>query len=146
MTLPVDNPWILFDLDGTILESGHYPEYGPPIEGAAAGMQAIKKLGFKIGIWTQRMAIADTAGKYQNLYGVARAIAAHLGDCNIPFDYIFPMVKPTYIVAFVDDRAIRFDRHSGGWHGVYEKIIDILVDADVPVIGDKRPYLERLVM
>lgn len=143
MTLPVDNAWVAVDLDGTILESGHFPALGPPIEGAREGLEEVRAMGLKIMIWTARTSMVDIHGRFQDVNKEIMWIAEHLRSNRIPFDYIHPFAKPTFVYKFIDDRAIQFD---GSWSDVLTSVKWDLGKRGIPVFGDKKPYLGRLVL
>lgn len=112
---PVDHPWVALDLDGTIMEDGHYPKLGPPRQGAREAVWRLKQLGLKIMIFTARTQPLNIEGKYTNVNKAVQAILDWGVEYDIPIDYVFPLPKPTFVVAFFDDRAIRVDEGFEGW-------------------------------
>jgi len=115
--IPVSNPWIAVDLDGTIMQDGHFPGFGLPLVGAKEKLQKYSDLGIKNMIFTARTAILGLDGTYQNVNKAINDIYTWCKHHNIPCDYVFPMPKPTCILAFIDDRGIRMDKERG-WQGV----------------------------
>jgi len=108
---------IAIDFDGVLFHheewNGH-EHYGAPIAGAKESLEKLRKMGFKIMIWTtkaQHDIIADALNKH-----------------NIPFDYINsnpnqpPEINPSKPVAdyYVDDRAVHF---SGNWQSTLNEIL-----------------------
>ena len=110
--MPVSNPWVAIDLDGTLMEDGHYPEFGPPIKGAKLACMTLKHFGIKIMVFTARTAITGLDGSFQDVNESVRGIYAWAAKYGIPIDYVFPMPKPTFVLAFIDDRAVEF---NGSW-------------------------------
>lgn len=142
--LPVSHPWIAVDLDGTLLKDGHYPELGPPMPGAQSALYRLQQWGFKIMIWTARTSLTDLTGAFQDQNKVVDDIRDHLRRNLLPFDYVVPgHMKPALAYRMVDDRAITFD---GSWGAVTDAVEEDLYSKGIPLIGDKRPYLEELIL
>jgi len=112
--LPVSHPWVFVDLDGTLMEDGYYPDFGPPIPGAKAAMDVLKSKGLKIAIFTARTSPTGFDGKYLNVNKAIGRIYAWCARYDIPIDYVWPLPKPTYVVAFFDDRAIHVNSANNG--------------------------------
>ena len=113
--LPVKHPWVCVDLDGTLMEDGHYPDFGPPIPGAKEACEWLHQNGVKIMVFTARTCFLDLDGSYLNVNRVVESVLAWGRTHGIQIDYVFPMPKPTYVLAFFDDRAIRVTPDAGGW-------------------------------
>lgn len=125
MGFPVHNVWIAVDLDGTLMEGGHFPDFGPPTKGAQSAMQTLRDMGFKIMVWSSRTSSTDTDGKFQNINRIVKDIEAWLDKHHIPYDYIVSKdKKPSLIYRMIDDRAIPF---KGNWDAVLDEIIKDLV-------------------
>ncbi len=120
--IPVSNPWIAVDLDGTIMEDGHYPNFGPPIPGAREALWELKGMGLKIMIFTARTALTGLDGQFQNVNKAVEQIQQWCTDNDIPCDYVWPMPKPTFIIAFFDDRAIHVD--IPGWEIGWDEALE----------------------
>ena len=143
--LAVDNVWVAVDLDGTLLESGHYPKLGPPKQWARESLKILRSWGLRIMYWTARTCLTEIDGKYQNVNKVIDDIKEHLVENRLwdNKDYIIPsMHKPALVYKLVDDRAIRFRN----WGQVLDDISADLESKGVPIEGDKRPYIRRLVL
>ena len=108
-TIAVDFDKVLFEHEKW---EGH-EHYGKPIPGAKYALEKLKKMGFKIMIWTTR-AQDDI---------IAEALTKH----GITFDYINhnpnqpPEINPSKPVAdyYVDDRAVHF---TGDWDSTLAEI------------------------
>jgi hypothetical protein len=91
-TEPQGPPVLRVDVDGTLAEyegwkgEGHF---GEPRHGAREGMEALKKLGYQLIIWTARSNLG--------------AVAHWLKSNHIPFDKVEH--KP-HAIKYIDDRAI----------------------------------------
>lgn len=114
--IPVSHPWVCIDLDGTLMEDGHYPDFGPPIKGAAWACDKLHKQGIKIMVFTARTAMLDLNGKYHDVNAAVENIYVWAHNNGIHIDYVFPMPKPTFVLAFFDDRSITLDnKTNSGW-------------------------------
>jgi hypothetical protein len=94
---------IAVDFDGTVVEH-HYPKIGPVKPGAKEALQAFKKAGHKIAIWTCR------AGQEE------KDVRAFLLSNDIPFDTINNPImgadlgtRKIYADLYIDDKGLRFD-------------------------------------
>lgn len=144
---PVDNAWIAVDLDNTILEEGSYPQFGKPLPDSKDALMLLRKMGFKIMIWTNRTALTDIDGSFQNVNHIMDGMKEHLDMCGIPYDYILPTPhKPALVYKLIDDRAITFKPKEGGWSSVLKEIHEDMIRKNVPVFGDKKPHLKKLLM
>ena len=142
--LPIDRCWIAIDLDGTILEKGYYPEFGPPMKNVVKALTTIQDMGFKIMIWTARTSLTDIEGRFQNVNKILKDIEACLIKNSIPFDYIIPsMHKPSLIYKMIDDKAIEFD---GNWMKAVKKIKKDLKKRGIKIGEDKSKHLEELIL
>ena len=129
--IPVSHPWICVDFDGTIMEDGYYPGFGPPKTGAMEKLTKYHSLGIKIMIFTARTSILGLDGTYQNVNKQIRAIEDWCRYNYIPCDYVYPLPKPTCVLAFIDDRAIRMEGEHG-WD-----IVDAFMEKDyIPKLKD----------
>lgn len=113
--LPVSKPWICVDLDGTLMLDGFYPEYGPPMPGAGEAMRGFHEQGIGIMVFTARMATSGLDGSYQNTNKISQDITRWAKKYDIWIDFVYPVPKPTFTLAFFDDRAIRFTPGKTGW-------------------------------
>lgn len=104
--LPVNWPWVAVDMDGTLCQDNHYPNFGPPRPGAKEAMQKLRSLGVKIMVFTARTAMLGLDSQYQDVNRVVDEIRAWSKEHDIPIDYVFPLPKPTHVLCFFDDRAI----------------------------------------
>jgi len=119
--LPVHNPWVAVDFDGTLCEDGYYPDVGPPRKGAKEFIQFFHNHGIKVMIFTARTSITGLDGDYQDVTKEIDKIKNWMKKYDIPIDYIFPLPKPVFVLAFFDDKAIHvgpdYPRRCGD--GVY---------------------------
>jgi hypothetical protein len=101
-TIAVDLDGVILEYDGTWLGVKHF---GQPIEGVKAGLETIRKLGFRIAIYTSRNnpMVKEHHGDALSL---TRAVEDVLRFHEIPYDYI-SLFKPL-AAYYIDDRAIRF--------------------------------------
>lgn len=79
--------------------------YDEPVPGAKEGMENLKKLGYKIWIFSARL--EDTG------------IKEYMEKWQIPYDRIHMGRKPMQAEMFIDDRAINF---SGNWTATLEEV------------------------
>lgn len=142
MKLPFDNPHIAIDLDGTILESGHYPEFGPPQKGVKRALARLQEMGFKILIWTARTNQTNIDGSYQDIAAIIGDIKTHLKKHRIPFDTIVPTLNKPFVFRFIDDRAIKHE----DWDKSIKHIEAELNNMNIPLEGDKKRYLKKLIL
>lgn len=117
--IPVDNPWVCIDLDGTLMADGHYPKFGPPLPGAKEALHELHRLGIKVMVFTARTAITGLDGRYVNVNTVVEQICQWANEHGLEIDYVWPMPKPTFVLAFFDDKAIRLD--DLGWGVAMQK-------------------------
>jgi len=112
-----DKSWVVVDLDGTLAEYDHWrgpQHFGEPLPGASEFMHRLSDR-FQIAIWTTR--------------GDIVAVKAWLDAHNIPYDSINDTAhnpegcgnKPIG-VAYLDDRAVRFD---GDYDAAYQAICEL---------------------
>lgn len=113
--VPVSHPWVCVDLDGCLMEDGYFPHFGPPRAGAILAMEILRKSGVKIMIFTARTGITDLDGKYQNVNQVVEDIYRWAEKYDVHIDYVWPMPKPTFVLAFFDDRAIHLGKGVHAW-------------------------------
>lgn len=112
-------PWLACDLDGTILE--HEPgmaargEFGEVKPGAAEALGELEGLGWRITIFTARLADLDETAAGT----AARQIASYLAQKNVPFTDVWVGRKPRADY-FVDDKAIHF---GGDWQEVLLQLV-----------------------
>lgn len=122
MNLPKKECWnprtIAIDLDHTILgesAAGVFTpgEFGEPLEGARETIQAIRKAGWRIMVFTAR----DKEEPQE--------IKEYLSSHGIEVDEVVTK-KPQYSI-FIDDRAMRFPRGSEeGWGLLAGRLVSIL--------------------
>jgi len=122
--LPVSKPWICVDLDGTLMEDGFYPGYGPPMPGAANAMKMFHDQGIGIMVFTARMATVGVDGTYQNTNKINREILSWAKRHKVWIDFVYPIPKPTFTLAFFDDRAVRFTPGRTGWSDAVKQFTD----------------------
>ena len=98
---------VVFDFDGVIhsfftpfQENGIIPD--KPVEGIREEIQRIRKAGYKVIVVSARM---STVVGYN-------AIVQYLKDNNIEVDGVMREKPPA--IAYIDDRAIRFNGKSEG--------------------------------
>jgi hypothetical protein len=113
--VPVNNPWVAIDLDGTLMEDGYYPEFGPPRPSARAACDYFKAAGIKVMVFTARTAITGLDGQFQNVNKTVSDIYEWAEFNEIHIDYVWPMPKPTFVLAFFDDRAVHVGKGSNAW-------------------------------
>lgn len=106
-------PILGLDVDGTLLEHTHPPDFGNPIPGMIEELEKLRKAGWIISIWTCR--------------GDVEKLRAHLDMHNIPYDYIneSPLKYPDDSVkiqadVYLDDKAMHFD---GSTENLADKIL-----------------------
>lgn len=111
---------VAVDLDGTIMEieewNGHN-HFGKPKKGAKEALKKLKKMGYKIIIWTTRFNESK-----EQLKNISKTLKEH----NIPFDHINknphgPPDTSRKIPAdyYIDDRAISF---NDNWKEITKKL------------------------
>jgi hypothetical protein len=105
---------IAIDLDGTILENA-YPNLGKPIEDNVEVMRALKEDGWKISIFTARL--ADKGAKEK--------IEKYLKENDIPFDKISNEKSPRTSV-FIDDRAIGVEKDKPWGDDILDRIDKVI--------------------
>lgn len=144
MRTPVSNVWLAIDMDGTLCEDGHYPDFGKPKDGASAAMHSLKAMGFSLMIWTNRTAKTALNGDLCDPVIQHKAIEDWCKKHDIPFDYIDIDNKPVFVYAFVDNKAIRYDDKNGGWFGIIGGIERDLIDRGINPWGDKSEHIKEL--
>jgi hydroxymethylpyrimidine pyrophosphatase-like HAD family hydrolase len=94
---------IAVDFDGTVVEH-QYPKIGPLKPGAKEALQAFRKAGHKIAIWTCR------AGKEE------KEVRDFLQSNGIPFDTVNAPImgadlgtRKIYADLYIDDKGLRFE-------------------------------------
>jgi phage portal protein BeeE/2'-5' RNA ligase len=83
---------VAVDLDGTLLERAEFPNFGKPRRGAKEAMEALKRSGAEVAIWTVR----DDAD----------AVAEELRRHGIHFDSINNSGKKHLAEVYIDDRGM----------------------------------------
>lgn len=101
---------VAIDLDGVILEyvspwNGVF-HFGDPIPGAAEAMEKIRKLGYRISIYTTRNNIMAECNRGWDSVTLTNMVREQLDKHGIPYDHI-ALFKPMARY-YIDDRAIRF--------------------------------------
>jgi hypothetical protein len=94
---------IAVDFDGTVVDH-RYPKIGELKEGAKEALQAFRKAGHKIAIWTCRMGQEE------------KDVRAFLVANEIPFDTVNAPImgadlgtRKIYADVYIDDKGIRFE-------------------------------------
>lgn len=113
--IPVDHPWVALDLDGTLMEDGHYPDFGKPRPGAKAACEFFRSHGIKVMVFTARTSLLGLDGKFQNVVTAIQDVMDWAVFYEIPIDYVYPFPKPTFVLAFFDDRAIHVGKDVDAW-------------------------------
>ena len=99
---------IAVDLDGVIFEYREWKgveHFGKPIKNAVRSLELLKKMGFKIVIYTTRL--NPKINTEEPLPVLKELVSAALKKERIPFDEIETSGKPMALY-YIDDRGIRF--------------------------------------
>jgi histidinol phosphatase-like enzyme len=142
--IPVSKPWVAVDLDGTLCEDGHYPDFGKPVEDAKQMLNVLKDMGFNIMIWTNRASSRDLDGSLIDPSVQVTKIKEWCRINGIPCDYVPINEKPLYVYAFIDNKAHRYSEEEGGWWAITKRIQRDLIDRGIEVFGDKSPHIREL--
>lgn len=125
-------PWICFDLDGTILEDptsedykntaeGDQPPFGKPFPNADKVLGELIDMGVRASIYTARFSEEDDNERYKH------EIEVYLDSVGIPYSDVFYGIKPRCDL-FVDNKGIHF---AGDWMDTRNTIFDMLeLDTD----------------
>lgn len=107
-------PTVAIDFDGTLCDH-EYPAIGKIKPGAREALEAIRKSGYRIIIWSCRTCnwATDVFGVDENSSTLERkhvqAMIAWLKDNQIPYDEIDDGTKGKPMAdIYIDDKAIRF--------------------------------------
>ncbi len=114
----MSKPVVAVDLDGVIFEYRDWKglqHFGKPIKDVKKALKMLRKMGFKIVIFTCRAnpAIQDEPLPVLELY-IRKALLAN----EIPFDEIAMTGKP-FAAYYIDDRGIRFN----DWNDTMMKLV-----------------------
>ncbi len=126
----VTNPWVCIDLDGTIMEDGHFPGFGKPRPGARKYLNKIRNRGIKIMVFTARTGITDLDGRYQNVNKVVNEILQWCEENDIPCDYVFPLPKPTFVLAFFDNLNVHVGPEKDAWKNSWDRFLTLIDDKE----------------
>lgn len=99
---------IAVDLDGVIFEYRDWKgihHFGKPVKNAKRSLEMLRKMGFKIVIYTTRTNPRFNEEVLPQLYAI---VAAALEKEKIPFDEIEIYGKPIALY-YIDDRGISFE-------------------------------------
>lgn len=136
---PVARKVLCIDFDATIFPWGELNSEEPPIIGATTAINAFKKAGYKIIIFSSRMSPTWWAAEgwandrmtYQKWY---YSIADRLTEWDIPFDVITSEKVPA--VAYIDDKGIEF---KNNWEEIQGRILgDDNQAPKKPVLGNEK--------
>lgn len=118
-------PTIIVDLDGTITESV-WPELGEFMPGAVEGLKDILKFA-NVKVFSTRFHPLDLDEKTPRNYferkdGI-QAVRRKLDDAGLEAITLLTDVigKPPGI-AYVDDRAVRYNGRPGAWKSIVERL------------------------
>lgn len=105
---------IVIDFDGTICEH-KFPDIGEPTPDVREALETLKKAGYRIIIHTCR-----TASYWKGIIpgNQPKLIEGFMKYHKLPYDTIWMPDKPIG-VAYIDDKAIRFDNN---WKAITENI------------------------
>ena len=112
---------IAIDLDGTLAQMsppsmwGDLKHFGPVIPGAAQAMKDLKKLGYRIIIYTARI-----NGENCPVKKVKGYVEKWLKDNDIVYDQVWDQMGKPASSFIIDDRAIEFT----DWPSALEKVIN----------------------
>ena len=104
----MSQPTVAVDLDGVIFEYKDWKglqHFGKPIKDVKKALKMLRKMGFKIVIFTCR---ANPAIQDEPLPALELYIRKALEIAEIPFDEIAMNGKP-FAAYYIDDRGIRFE-------------------------------------
>lgn len=116
------NRLISVDFDGVIAQYTGWKgvnHFEPPIEGAREFLTELKKMGFTITIFTQRMSKLDKKNGFTSDEARTKTrllLMEYLLKHQLPFDSIWTGDGKPPAIAFIDDRAVgcrpQFDKFA----------------------------------
>ena len=107
---------IVIDFDGTICEH-KFPDIGEPMPGVKEALETLKKAGYRVIIHSCR-----TASYWKNILpgNQPKLVEGFMKYHKLPYDTIWTPDKPIG-VAYIDDKAIRFDNNWSDIAGNIQK-------------------------
>lgn len=138
---------VCVDLDGVLAYYTHWKEgkIGPPVEEGIKLCKMLKDAGYYVIIQTCRLHPGWGPKDFKDQY---MKLVAWLTLWKVPYDHIDPFGK-AIAHAYVDDRAVLFQRNTGNAKDVFKKVENIVTrlhegfvehyEGDIPR-GESEPY------
>lgn len=106
-------PVVAVDFDGTIAENDvEYPDMGEPRPGAREALRGLHELGFRVRVYTCRLAGHSV---WDGVYEQQReALAEYMDRHGLYYDdFVLPVEGKPFADAYVDDKAVSCDDWDG---------------------------------
>lgn len=117
---PIADKVILVDFDATLFPWGPLMNWdATPLPGAKEAVQAIKRAGFSISIFTSRMSQRWLEHSENDENEQREYVTTMLTSNNIPFDEVIGEKIPA--MAYIDDKAIEFT--GDNWGQIQERVL-----------------------